>query len=50
MTAALWTELEGPVEKVAPLLLGLRLKTEFPPGPTEGNIWSFGSYDPWADD
>ncbi|MDH3540648.1 MAG: DNA-3-methyladenine glycosylase [Acidimicrobiia bacterium] len=36
--------LEGPVEEVAPLLLGLRLRTELPPGPTEVLITEVEAY------
>lgn len=35
MSRELLTDSGGPVEELAPLLLGMRLRTEFPPGPTE---------------
>ena len=36
--------LEGPVEDVAPGLLGWRLRTELPPGPTEVVITEVEAY------
>ena len=44
MSLALERLLEGPVEDIAPGLLGLRLRTELPPGPTEVLITEVEAY------
>ena len=44
MTLQLERLLDGPVEDVAPVLLGMRLRTEFPPGPTEVLITEVEAY------
>ena len=44
MSRALQRLLEGPVEDIAPGLLGLRLRTELPPGPTEVRITEVEAY------
>lgn len=44
MTRKLQRLLEGPVEDIAPALLGLRIRTEFPPGPTELLITEVEAY------
>lgn len=44
MTLQLERLLEGPVEDVAPSLLGLRIRTERPPGPTEVVITEVEAY------
>ena len=41
---ALTRLLDGPVEEIAPSLLGLRLRTELPPGPTEVVITEVEAY------
>ncbi len=44
MSLALRRVLEGPVEDIAPALLGLRLRSELPPGPTEVVITEVEAY------
>lgn len=44
MTLRLERLLDGPVEDIAPTLLGLRLRTELPPGPTEVVITEVEAY------
>ena len=44
MSLAFQRLLEGPVEDIAPGLLGLRLRTELPPGPTEVVITEVEAY------
>ena len=44
MSRSLRRLLDGPVEEVAPLLLGQRLRTELPPGPTEVLITEVEAY------
>ncbi len=49
MSRALESLLSGPVEDIAPRLLGLKLRTEFPPGPTEVVITEVEAYAGWRD-
>jgi DNA-3-methyladenine glycosylase len=44
VTLRLQRKLEGPVEDIAPALLGLRLRTDLPPGPTEVTITEVEAY------